>query len=308
MLKKDLSNSSPQIPFFKAMLYIILSTVVVCGSALTALTYYKHLKHLRAIDDKYRIVAIVQTGPEKEALKTDYLAELLNLSHDRPTNLYRVDTREAEKKILSSSVIKSVTVKKIPPGTLYIDYTVRQPIAYLSDYKNAAVDKEGVAFPFKPFFTPKRLPEIYLGDLSPDTNDGNPLPELWGGSINGLRGTLALDLLNLLSTHCCTKDSRLVRLDVSKAAFPSCGQREIVAIFEDVIEYSDKEEIKTLQFTRLLRLSPENYRQELANYVVLRQTMMERDKINGENRKGETTIIDLRLPHLAFIETKNQHI
>src|ERR1700689_1658596 len=81
----------------------------------------------KILNEKYRVVSIVQTGPEKEALKTPYLAELLGTSADQAVSLYSIDCREAAKKLLSSPLTKSASVKRIPPGTIYIDYELRKP-------------------------------------------------------------------------------------------------------------------------------------------------------------------------------------
>ena len=146
----------------QSLFCLIGSTCLTFVVSACGLLGYRHWNTKRMTDEACRIIAIVQTGPEKEALKTAYLAELLNLSVDKPTQLYALNLKKAEERLLASPLIASVELKRIPPGTLYIDYTVRKPIAWLADYNNTALDAGGYLFPAAPFFTPKQLPEIYL--------------------------------------------------------------------------------------------------------------------------------------------------
>jgi hypothetical protein len=125
---------------------------------------FSFFKQRRLHNPKYDIQIIIQTGPEKEALKSIYLAELMHLSVDQKTNIYAFDVQEAEKNLLKSPLIESAKVKKYPPNVIYVDYTVRRPLAWIYDHKNIAVDKNGYLFPISPFFPPKNIAEIYLGE------------------------------------------------------------------------------------------------------------------------------------------------
>lgn len=255
-------------------------------------------------DAKYNVVAIVQATPEKEALKTAYLAELLELSLDRPTNLYRFNSQEGRYKLLANPLVKEVSIKKIRPGTIYIDYVLRKPIAFLVDYSNTAIDAEGVLFPYKPFFTPKKWPEIYLGAEA--CSEEFPTLKIWKTELKGRHSKLALILLNHISCHYCSERSRLRRIDVSQAYASSCGQRQIVVVIEDQIEREINGRTVLFIFPRILRLGTDNYQQGLANYRVLYKHLIENipQKLESEEQIiiKEPTIIDLRLPQLAFIK------
>lgn len=248
--------------------------------------YYLHARHQRRQDDQYRIVAIVQSTPQAEPLKTVYLAELLHLSVDRSTNLYEFKIKEAEEALLSFPLVKKALIKKILPGTLYIDYQTRVPIACLGDYHNTAIDEEGYLFPFHPFFTPKYLPIIYLG-LSEDANDQ------WGTCLKEREAVrLAFAVLHRLASfkqnHFYVK-----QLDVSQAGAGSYGQRQMIV----TIEKNKPGGASAKPAFIFLRLSPEHYSQALANFYRLyteRRDLFE-----------ETQIVDLRLPHLAFIQKRN---
>lgn len=261
---------------------------MISGPFAFGLVYYRYIKKQRLLQPQYNIVAILQTTSDKEKLKTVYLAELLKLSVDQPTNLFRFNTKEAQKILLSSPLITFARVKKIPPGTIYIDYTLRKPIAYLTDISNTVVDREGVAFPFKPFFTPKKLPEIFLG-LSE--------PIFWGKPVKDIKFKLALYLIDLINENLSKEGLTLLKVDVSKALSDSYGQREVVVTLEDSIEKKNEDGKRERSIiSHLLRLNVDHYRQGLADYLQWR---------NHQIQQGccQSFVIDLRVPELAFIQT-----
>lgn len=217
------------------------------------------------------ITALVQTGPQKEMLTTSYLAELLDLSADHPKRRGEFDLKWAKNQLLASSVIKAAEVRWHSAGTLFIDYTVRQPLAWLADLENGAIDEAGYIFPVRPFFTPKNLPQIYLGFTAQGLG--------WNTQLKSKNLQLAFDLLKILSSPCYRDLFTVKCIDVSKADAQSFGQREIVLSLLDG------------QAHRFLRLTPKNYAQELGNYLQLRPQLL-----------AEGKVIDLRLSHLAFIK------
>lgn len=281
----------------KALFCLIGSTCLTFTLSMGAYwLWQKHSKE-RLYSEKYRITSIIQTGPEKEALKTTYLAELLDLSFDHPTQLYALNIKTAEKKLLASPLIASAKIKRLAPATLYIDYEVRKPIAWVADYKNTAVDAQGFLFPMAPFFSPKQLPEIYLGTLEVSSQ------------VKGPHFQLALDILKALDDTPWKKGLRIQRIDVSNAFSPSLGSREIVLFTEEELVLPKKEGDKELVFTfpKILRLSPKDYSQQLSNFFTLRKSMMEdyRRQLSSMNVEGgryAPRIIDLRIPQLAFVE------
>jgi hypothetical protein len=284
------------VPLRKAIGIIFLSTVLVSGSSAFFLGLYQYIKQGRVNDSKYDILAIVQSTSEKEPLKTVYLSELLNLSTDQPTNIYRFNVTQGEQKLTSSPLIKKAKIKKIYPGTLYIHYISRIPVAYLTDYSNTAIDKDGIPIPFKPFFTPKILPEIYLGLEQTLESD------FLGNAIQNKNLVIALKLLNYLNVYFISDQSTLKRIDVSQANAQSYGQKQIVVIMEDKID-KIKNGIPVLQkVLRILRLSPKGYKEELANYLTLRKYLMLKESTENGNQSSDSKIIDLRIPGLAFIK------
>ncbi len=301
------------LPLTHALAWIVASTLLFSGSSYTLIkSYFKNRGHS---DQQIALRSIIQTGPQKEALKTEYLAELLGISSDRPYNAKRFNLERAKESLLYSPLISRAEVKMIKPGTLYIDYTVRQPIAYLEDYENVVLDKEGYPFPFSPFFTPKNLPTLYFG-LGPF---GVPAVDLdrptarWRAPLQGKYVTLALDLLNIVADPKVADLFSVKRIDVSNAFAESYGTREIVVITEDsIIRHSNGKDVQLI-IPRLLRLSTKNYAQELGNYLKLREQLLEEErKISSlpENAGAiirlKEKIIDFRIQKLAFIEEQKQ--
>lgn len=284
----------------QAIQWILLSVLLFTGMPALGLLYYHYVKAQRANDPKYQIVALVQTCSQKEPLKTAYLAELLDLSVDQPTNLFRFNSNDAKRTLLSCPLIKEATVKRISPGTVYVDYQLRDPLATLGEWTNAAIDDNGVIFPIKPFFTPKKLPELILGFRQAE------IP-LWGKTIDSRRVDLAIDLIVLLNEKCCNAYRSVAKVDVSKAYARSYGQREIIVVFDNLIEKEQEGKFIFAQRQHVLRLSTQGFRQELANYLTLSKLLNSEEMKDAVDNSGslikeEATIIDLRIPHLAFIK------
>nr|NGX43512.1 Cell division protein FtsQ [Chlamydiota bacterium] len=236
-MKNDRKRVKKNIPFKRAMIWILISTLFVSGTTAFAVLYYFHVKELQIQDGRFRIVAINQIGSEQGALSSQYLSELLNLSVDRMTNIYQFNSEEGRNKLLSNPLIKTAEIKKSIPGTLCIKYTLRKPVAYLSDFTNTFIDEEGVLLPIEPFFTPKELPEIFLGDL------GDRIE--WGDQLESERCKKALALLKMVAEEWRDDTILVKKIDLSRAEFPSYGMREIVATIEE----------KTDQHHRILRLN-----------------------------------------------------
>lgn len=140
------------IPLPQALIRIFLSVVLMTGSCTLGILYHQHLNAVKAKSETYNIRQIVQISHDQMQLTTSYLEELLDLSIDQPKNLYELNTKKSKKQLLSNHFIRSVDLKKRPPDTLYIDYSVRRPVAILSDYKNTLLDKEFYLFSKAPLF------------------------------------------------------------------------------------------------------------------------------------------------------------
>jgi len=301
---------SPEWTLRQAIVCLLGSTLLTL--ALSLGSYYLWTKHrqTRLNDEKYRIVAIIQTGPEKEALKTAYLAELLSLSADQSLSIYAFDLKKAERKLLSSPLIRDAKIKRLPPGTLYIDYEVRKPIAWLADYQNTGIDRDGYLFPMTPFFSPKQLPEIYLGMPafgSQEDRSGRKGGQ-WLTPVQNRYLALAFEILQFFEGSPWKEGLRVKRIDVSNAFAPSLGQREVVLFTEEELNVRQNDREIVCVFPKILRLAPKDYSQQLGNFFALRRSMMEdyRRQLASIQQSGRFAprIIDLRIPQLAFVQNQ----
>jgi hypothetical protein len=276
----------------KALSVLIGSTLCTFSFCVGGHALWKHYRTNKLTDPHYRITSIIQTGPEKEALPTAYLTELLGLSLDHPTSLYALNLEEAEQKLLASPLIARAHCKRLPPSSLYIDYEVRKPIAYLADYQNTAIDADGHLFPAEPFLSPKQLPQLYLGETA----------NRW--QIAGPAFDLAKKVLAFLDTAPWTQGFRATRIDVSNAFAPSLGAREIVLFTEEELAHDGA----VLTFPKILRLSSKDIEKQLSHFFSLRRAIMTdyEKQIAGaclqDDGRYAPRIIDLRIPQLAFVE------
>jgi hypothetical protein len=289
----------------KGRLTFFVSSMFICVSATySGYCYWKKNRIAKLCDHRYSISKIIQTGPEKEALPTAYLAEVLNLSTDQPVHLYEYDLKEAVDKLLSSPLIAAVSVKLIAPNALYVDYTVRKPIAWLGDYKNTAIDQDHYLFPVSPFFSPKELPEIFLGLSSFGSEEGGK----WQCPMQNPRLDLALEVLQFVQGFARSENLRIKRIDVSNAFAQSSGQREIVICTEEDITLKASGEMVSYTFPKMLRLSRREYQSQMQNFISLKKSMMEdyQKQLSHaalpSSKRFRSRVVDLRIPHLAFVE------
>lgn len=134
------------------------------------------------------------------------------------------------------------------------------------------VDQERVLFPLAPYFTPKVLPEIYLGIKIEPFKYGKLCDE---------KLELALKILNLFEQY-SIKGLTIKKIDVSKLRVESLGQQEIVITLI--------EELGKKNYLRFLRLSCDHYQEELEHFFSLKQMSLPKD-----------FTIDLRLLPNAYL-------
>jgi len=257
-----------RIPIKRAFLWVFLSVVAISGTTTFGWLYYLHWKETLQVNPKYALTVIAQTAPQGQQLDQSFFAEVLGLSQDEPMNLYALSKKEAERRLGEHPLIKTAAVSQLPPQTLHIDYEMRIPVAFLGDFVNVALDEEGIMIPFRPFFTPKRLPKITFG-LTETVTWGNPLPDA--------RYSLALQLIEAFRKEGIEVKS----LDLSRMEASSYGNREIVAIVEEPDHRAP----------RILRL---NHKRPFASLE---------DYLRYRSQYGDESFltIDLRIKDLAFL-------
>lgn len=274
-----------------ALAWILGSTFLVTGSAYSLIKMTQGRVVTSCCKETFMIQKIIQTGPHRDALKTDYLAEILELSKDNPTSIFSFDVMASIKKLLAMPMIKEASVFTIKPDTIYVDYTMREPVAMVYDYENIAIDEEGYLFPFSPFYSPKELPEIYFG-FSPLAEVTNPFEK----PVEGESFTLAMQMLKALKAVAFEGKFFLKRIDVSHAFEKSYGRQEVVVDIANE-EFSLATQSQ-LPFFYHLRLDPKEYAKQLGNYFILHKDL------TGSLQAHDERVIDLRIEGLAFIDDK----
>ncbi|MEX1012296.1 MAG: FtsQ-type POTRA domain-containing protein [Waddliaceae bacterium] len=270
-----------------AAIFIIIATLLISGGAAFAYFGIRAFYRARALDPKYHILSILQEGKGEARLETDALAEILELSQDHPTNIYLFDQEQAKKKLLNYPVISFAEVRRVKPSTISINYNTREPIAFLPEFENTAIDQSGVYFPYRPFFEPKKLPEIYLGNE---------------------RAESGLEILDWITKNCCDETLKLCLIDISCATSTVLGKREIVVCFEERFDKLDAHRHFTYTAPRYLRLPAKEWKKALQRFLKLRPYLFEH-QVFSEIDPLQAVIccppilVDLRLKSSAIFQT-----
>ena len=185
----------------RPLFWMALSTLLISGVSWGAWGLYGVWKERQAQDSRYLLQAILVKSLSEDRVPPAMIAEWLNLSVKRPINLYAFPLKLAQKRIEAQAPVKRATVSIVWPSTLQVEIELRRPVALIGNRTNTAIDEEGVVFPLVPFYTPKRLPLLFLGE--------------------GSHFLLAKEILNA-----CPEP--VLALDLEKCEASSCGEREIV--------------------------------------------------------------------------------
>lgn len=256
----------------KCVAVIVGSLFLFSALGFTIFRGYRHLCLKKLTDKEYFIDTIVQTGPEKGALLSVFLSQVLDLSIDKPQNFFLFDEKKATQSLCSIPMIQSATVRKERPNRVYIDYSIRQPVAKIGDFTNIAIDLEKKLFPLAPFYSPKRLPEFYLGVKE------------YKGELSGKEIDLAFSVFAMLAKVDFERDVFIEQVDVSNAFSNSYGKREIVVVLGE-----EKRKI-------YLRLSSRGYPLEIHNYLSINKQLQTCSNSNIDQ------VVDLRISKLAYME------
>ena len=289
-----------KLPLIEALSWIIGVTLVfsVVMHKVIQVTFSR--AHGNKTTKEAYINYIIQTGPYKEALHSDYLMEILGLSTDCPVSYASFNPEVMQKKLLHIPIIKEALIKKIKPNSVFVDYALRKPVVWAVDFVNAALDREGTLFPMHPFFSPKKIPKIYIGKAGLDSLNGLK----FGHSLQGPSLTLAFLVLDYLQE--VGKDLFFVKkVDVSNAFIKNLGKRELVVIIENEIYVQNQ--VKPIVSTHFLRLSPRRFQEEISNYKKLRSFLLEAERqeavtLPSANNSLKPKVIDMRLEQLAFVQ------
>lgn len=273
----------------KAILPISLCIIFISFICMVISGYHLLHTYWTVRDPQGSVIStIVQSSPEKNTLQTDFFAELLSLSQDSSVLSKKFDLEKANRLVKSFPIMKECNIH-LDRDTLYIDYELRQPVAYLGNFCNVAIDKEGVLFPISPFFSIKRLPLIYIHD-----SELAGVDNIWGRQITSESMKIALDIIKH-TLEVGFQEKFLVRqIDVSSLSSDSYAKREIILI----VELMESHAAKYLPaYSHILRLNPKKPLRGIDQYLILKKELVSTDLISKR-------IFDLRLPDLAFIRSE----
>ena len=140
---------------------IFLATLLLFGGGFSL--FFAYYKQAQSLNPSYALTTLGYTNTGKEHVTKDFYEEVLDLSLEQPVNLMQFSLSEAKERLLAYPFIEEVSLEKLPPDTLLVECVMRKPILELVDYDQVALDKEGYLFPIHYFYTPKKLPKVYLG-------------------------------------------------------------------------------------------------------------------------------------------------
>ena len=244
--------------------------------------WFNHQNKIRS-SKSFLISGIYQTGPQKEAISTTKLAELLGLSVDHPTHILDFSESLAEKKLREFPLFKSVKIQKKKPSHILIDYTIREPLLVVKDYPDSVIDSEGVIFPYRQFFTQKLIPECHFGLI-----DEEHFEE---------KKKLCLEVYKIADAFLKPLAFKILRLDVSNAFLESYSKKEIILTIE--------QESSSLSFPYYLRMNTIEIEKQFSNFLVLSKELQKQQKLwtkLGQSKSPKPKVIDLRLDGMALID------
>lgn len=286
---------SKKMPLPQALAWIVGSTFLFTGSSYSLWRYHLQEKQVHLSKQEDVIKKIIQTGPHRDHLSTQYLAYFLELFVDQPKQRKSIHVKDEEKKLLSLPMVKEAHISVLVPDTLYIDYTMREPFAFIDDYENLAVDENGYLFPFAPFYSPKKLPQIFLGKTLINLEESLFFKE----PLQEPSFLLGVEILRALQSIALQEGFFVKKIDLSRYSEKSLGQQEI--IIEIASEDYDDSDQNPTGHLHYLRVSPQHYAAQLGNYIILRKELMAYSK-QEEKNPLEKKMIDLRVLGSAFIE------
>lgn len=260
-------------PLPKAIAYVLLSVVVVWGTLFISWWYHDYTVKRRTQDSRFTIQGIVSSCLDPDFLSSRQLATILALATKEPKNLYAFDLQEAEMRCKSFPAIKTAHLSRLRPNAICISYEMRKPYVRMAEFENVALDKEGYPLPLFPIYSPKRLPEVYLGLQS----------LLWNEQVASDEFIVASELLQYLD-QVLPNTFRVSRIDTHNMRSVSRGRQEIVLVLEGGV------------CRRYLRLHASNYKKNIQHFLALIPTL---DLISTQ--LGQ--IIDMRCYGFALVKS-----
>ena len=215
---------------------------------------------------------LIQKTPTLNALSPRFFSDYLGLCpNGRPLLLKKLDQLKIQKKLQEFPVFKTIQSELTHGGELIVSYELRKPLYILKDYDNLGLDQEGVIIPITPYYSPKKLPEVYLGLDKVTWNKKHKIE--YAHQIVSYFNKYRLDIFNI----------KLIDLSLLDHAIPA--YREVVLTVE------------VFGHSHYLRINPQHVEKALDRYIRL----FKEAKLMGQLQKP--VIFDARI--LKFAVLKN---
>jgi|GEM_PF-3320736 len=226
----------------KSLLVIFVSAFCTCGLFFGCFFLMQWSAKLQRASGIEKIVLHTQ---ESELLSPQLFAYYLGLSANTLTPLVDFDLSPAKSELLQKLPLKSIRLKKRKPDQLWIAYELKRPLAILGNASNTLIDTEGSLMPYKPFYSPKKIPTIYLQQE---------------------RQMQEEELACCKRIFALLEDRELTILDLRWICHASKAKRGVVVA------------LGTEGATHTLRLTVEGYEEELLAYLQLKKRFLESNR------------------------------
>jgi hypothetical protein len=253
-----------KLPFLNKLLIIVGSC---CMISLPTYLYLFGQKKLAST----KLTTLIQKTPTMQALSPRFFSNYLGLNpKGKNIAIKRLDIQKINKKLKAFPIFKSIHAEFTKEGELEVNYHLRSPQYTLKDFSNCGVDEEGYLFPLAPFYTPKKLTQIYLG--LQDLNFSKKHYVLLANQIIEFFNLNKLDQLSI------------ALIDLSKMNSNLKSHQEVIV----TIEFLDKK--------HYLRIHPQNMDKALTRYVSLFKESSIKDKIFN------SCVFDARIQKFATLK------
>ncbi len=215
-----------------AVLRVIVVSSLFWGALFLALYWQKRHREERAHDPRWTVHRIASRPLTQDRLPLSVLAELLHLNADHAQSLFSFRPAEVALGLQECPAIEKARVWRLLPGTLGVEYALREPIALLAGVKNVALDASGKLFFLFPFFAPKRLPAVVF----PPGSRTTPLSlvALQRSVLSSDVSSSALDLVRQLAQIGEREHLFLDLVDLSQINHPTLFRREVTIAFTSI--------------------------------------------------------------------------
>lgn len=218
------------------------------------------------------LTTLIQKTPTRQTLSPRFFSNYLGLNpQGKNLAIKRLDIDKINKKLKSFPIFKSIDAEMTKEGALQVSYFLRNPEYQLKDYSHCGVDEEGFIVPLTPFYTPKKLTQIFLG-----------LEQLTFLKAHHI--TLANQVMDFFRLHQLDQLT-VAMIDLSKMKAAIKSHQEVIV----TVEFLDKK--------HYLRLHPHYINKALIRYVSLFKEPSLREKILGH------CLFDARITKFATLKS-----